>query len=259
LWSKRIHELIFDDILAPLVVVRQRSLPMSMVRKGMWGVLLLGCSVLAFLGPSSALHVPEEEKLYDASAWDEDANVWDGRDERYLDEWDDDQPYNPAWRSGEVGTDENPLLVACWDGPAPGEEFEGNISRVVAEKNLSMRVVSLGRVPETSCGAFEAEPTDSTDAEEAYAAWARDASSTWAEVLSSPSLGDQKVTKDAPVKTLTLVECFAGEESGDEPQLEPFCEWLHMREDWDDYPESLMDSPDGAGEGEEATENDEEA
>ena len=51
-----------------------------------------------------------------------------------------------AWRSGELGTDENPLLVACWDGgQAPGDEFEGNVSRVAAEKNLSMRIV-LGNV-----------------------------------------------------------------------------------------------------------------
>ena len=42
--------------------------------------------------------------------------------------------------------------------------------------------VSLGRIPKTSCGAFEAEPPDPTDGEEAYEAWAKEASATWAEV-----------------------------------------------------------------------------
>ena len=41
---------------------------------------------------------------------------------------------------------------------------------------------SLGRIPKTSCGAFEAEPPDPTDGEEAYEAWAKEASATWAEV-----------------------------------------------------------------------------
>ena len=35
---------------------------MSPVRKGTWGALLVGAFVLAFLGPTSVPHVPEEEK-----------------------------------------------------------------------------------------------------------------------------------------------------------------------------------------------------
>lgn len=59
------------------------------------------------------------------------------------------------------------------------------------------------------------------------------------------------------MQTLTLVQCMNGEESGAEMQLEPFCEWLHLRDDYDgdypDYGEFQMD-PD---EREDGLENDE--
>lgn len=240
--SKRIHELLFDDILVPLIVLRPHAEMISGLRKAMWGVTLgMALTVLLF-GPSAT--------GAGGAAGDMPA-TYDGEYAHHSDYGDygdyahegmapdgDAWPEDVHWRDGfPLGSEERPALIACSPQfAAHAAEYEHEVLESAkkiysADISADVVVVALGAVPNTKCRAFSVSVSASGDVGDAvWSALHAKSDTAWDKVLAS--LADFGIATDAPFKKVDFNACEASDGKAD---IKAFCDWLsEYRGDDDD-------------------------